>query len=95
MANETFKIVNKICPPVLHDLVERRNNNYNLRYSNILQVPSVKTEHYGRRSFRYAAPVLWNSLPDEFRQAGSFSQFKTLISGWNGKICNCLGCNQT
>ncbi|KAH3697148.1 hypothetical protein DPMN_084636 [Dreissena polymorpha] len=35
---------------------------------------------YGRRSFRYAAPVLWNSLPDEFRQAGSFSPFKTLIS---------------
>ncbi|KAH3689196.1 hypothetical protein DPMN_191835 [Dreissena polymorpha] len=24
----------------------------------IIEVPSVKTEHYGRRSFRYAAPVL-------------------------------------
>ena len=91
MAIETCKILNKSSPPVLTDLVNLRENNmYNFRDNNILQVPQVRTSKYGKSSFRYAAAVLWNSFPDEFRKVNNFNQFKSLISHWNGvdRKCN-------
>ncbi|KAH3808197.1 hypothetical protein DPMN_136549 [Dreissena polymorpha] len=56
-------------------------------------VPAVRTTAYGKNSFKYAAPVLWNSLPDHFRTCSSFGQFKTLISTWSGKDCKCIACD--
>ena len=93
MAIETFKIINKLSPPVLNDLLQKHNTKYNFTYSNLLQIPSVKTTSFGKNSFMYAAPALWNSLPEEFRQANSFSQFKNLVTNWNGKDCHCSYCS--
>ena len=78
MAMETFKILNKMSPPVLSDSVKLRDcTSYNFRYNNILQVPQVRTTKYGKNSFKYAASVLWNSFPDDFRKVSNFNQFKS------------------
>ena len=80
MALETFKILNNMSPPVLSNLVRLRENTvYNFRYNNILQEPRVSTSKFGKKSFSYAAAVLWNSFPDEFRKVSNFIQFKALI----------------
>ena len=85
MSIETFKILNKMSPLVLSDLVKLRDcTSYNFRYNNIVQVPHVRTTKYGKNSFKYAAAVLWNSFPDDFRKVKKFNQFKSLISKWNG-----------
>ena len=85
MAIEVCKSLNEKCPSVLSYLVQKRFSSYNFRYTNILQVPTVKTSLIGKRSFKYAAPVLWNSLPDDFRRCSNFNQFKGLILSWNEK----------
>ena len=86
MAIKTFEILNIIVPPVLSDLVQKRDSKYNFRYSNILQIPQINTTRYGHISFRYADPVLWNSLHDEFRLCSN------IISSWNGLKCKCAAC---
>ena len=92
MALETFKILNNMSPPVLSNLVKLRGNSaYNFN-NNILQVPRVHTTKFGKKSFSYAAAVLGNSFPDEFRKESSFNQFKALISNWNGDGCKCNMC---
>jgi hypothetical protein len=48
MALETYKIVNKLAPVCLHDLVNVKNSKYAFRYSNILDVPQVRTTRYGK-----------------------------------------------
>jgi hypothetical protein len=48
MALETYKIVNKLAPECLHDLVNVTNSKYVFRYSNILDVPQVRTTRYGK-----------------------------------------------
>jgi hypothetical protein len=93
MAIETYKILNGLAPVVLTNLVVKRNSSINFRYSNILQIPRVKTSTYGKQSFRYAAPVLWNSLPEEFRANINYNQFKNLIQSWNGNVCKCSSCS--
>ena len=95
MAIGTFKILNGLAPSVLSDRFIKRENKYNFRYFNILQIPQVRASTQGKKSFRYAAPVLWNSLPGDFRNTVDFNGFKSLISHWNGEICKCAACSAT
>ena len=39
-------------------------------------VPRCRLSTYGCRSFDYAAPTVWNSLPNELRNSDSFDGFK-------------------
>ena len=89
MALETYKIVNKLAPVCLHDLVNVKNSKYAFRYSNILDVPQVRTTRYGKKSFMFAAATLWNDLPNHLRTENSFNHFKSLIQSWNGSVCRC------
>ena len=93
MATETFKILNELSPSVLSDLIIKKETKYSFRYKNILDIPHVRTSRFGKSSFRYAAPVLWNSLPAEIREAGSFQQFRRMLSFWDGGSCKCIACN--
>ena len=92
MALETFKIMNKLSPSCLHSLVHLRNSKYYFRYNNILDIPQVRTSRYGKKTFKFAAATLWNSLPDHFRTENSFSQFKSLMQSWHGTKCCCSAC---
>ena len=92
MALETFKIINQLTPVCLQNMVNVKKSKYSFRYSNIVDIPQVKTTTYGKKSFRYAAAAMWNSLPDHFRTESSFSQFKSLIQSWNGTECRCSAC---
>jgi hypothetical protein len=92
MALETFKIVNKIAPVCLQNLVRVKNSKYSFRYVNVLDVPRVKSTHYGNKSFKFAAATLWNSLPNHFRTENSFSHFQSLIQSRSGSKCHCSAC---
>lgn len=92
VALEVFKILNKQGPSYLHDLVTIKNSSYNFRYTNCAEIPRPRTERYGKNSFRYSAAKLWNSLPDEFRQCSSYSQFSSLIGSWSTPECHCSAC---
>ena len=91
IALETFKIINKKSPLFIQDLVIIKNNSYNFRYTNTAEVPRPITSNYGKRSFRYEAAQLWNSLPNEARIMTSFDQFKKYINRC-GQKCTCSAC---
>ena len=93
MAIECFKIIHDLSPNCLSDLVTIKNSPYSFRYSNILDVPRVRTSTYGKKSFKYASAVLWNELPENFRSESNFTHFKSLMSSWNGKACGCTACS--
>ena len=67
-------------PSYLADLIMPYHPSRNLRSSgtNLLSVPDIRSE-IGRRSFSYAAPKLWNSLPPDLRSC-------TCISTFQGKL---------
>ena len=93
MSIECFKIIHDLSPPCLSNLVSRRESTYSFRYTNILDIPRVRTVTYGKKSFKFAVPLLWNELPEHFRTQTNFLQFKSLISSWNGKVCKCSACS--
>ena len=68
-----YKVVKVVCSNnlmVSYKLYNCRPNDYLM-----LETRSVKTK-YGRRTFEYAGPRLWNALPLELRMMDSIETFK-------------------
>ena len=81
----------KLSSPCLNDLVVLKNTKYSFRYSNIVEIPRLKTTTYGKNSFKYTTAVLWNDIqvPDDFRKIDNFNQFKNILLSWNSNECKC------
>jgi len=73
----TYKALHDLSPVYISEMVQRYHPSRALRSTgqNLLMVPKVRTS-YGKRSFRSAAPALWNDLPPDIRQAESLYIFK-------------------
>src|SRR5437870_3194227 len=73
-----FKTLHHKQPSYLAELLTpRHDTSHNTRSSdspNCLSVPQINSE-CGRRSFLYAAPTIWNSLPDSLLASVSVSSF--------------------
>ena len=81
IAQETYKVINNQSPSYLSELIRFRNSRYPTRNTDIdIYVPRVNQVKFGNRSFKYEAPVLWNSLPNDFRKVENFSIFKELMN---------------
>ena len=79
MALLVFKCLNGVGPSYLSELLVKKPITRNLRSSaddNLLLIPRVRTESFGKRSFKYAAPSVWNSLPQQIRNSQSTDIFK-------------------
>lgn len=63
-------------PCYLKQLIKLTSTAYSLRGTNILSLPKPFTATYGLNSFSYSSVKHWNSLPDHFRKAVDYSEFK-------------------
>ena len=79
MVCEVFKIVNKLSPEYIQDLINIKTSPYNFRGERKADLPRMNTTRYGLRSFRSKAPRIWNSLPNNLRVAESYPQFRRLL----------------
>ena len=93
MACEVYKIVNRLSPEYINDLVNIKSSSYNFRAERQAEIPRVNTTRYGLRSFRSEAARVWNSLPNELRVAESYPQFRRLIRSWDSFGCKCPLCS--
>ena len=74
-----FSFFNNTAPSYISDLLTVYTPSRTLRSSSdsrLLSVPRTNSVTYGERSFSFAAPSLWNSLPRSIRYAQSVSSFK-------------------
>ena len=92
IAVETFKILHKMSPVYLQDLLSYKNSIYSFRYDNLVDVPRVRTTKYGKSSFCYEAAGVWNSLTNDLRKVEDFKEFKRLVNTWSGSSCKCSMC---
>ena len=76
----TFKTIHNQSPTYLHQLLTRLNPSRSLRtrYQNTLVCPLIDSK-IGHRSFSYAAPTIWNSLPGNLRALDSLSSFRSAL----------------
>ena len=58
MALETFKILNKSSPEFIQNIITIKENPYNFRYQNTVDVPRPRTTRYDKNSFSYETATL-------------------------------------
>ena len=77
----TYKSLNGSAPDYINNMLKPYTPSANLRSSSkgLLTIPSVKLVNYGERSFSYAAPKLWNELPEYIRKSENLSILKTRV----------------
>jgi hypothetical protein len=78
----TYKSLNGSAPHYINNMLKPYTPSaVNLRSSSkgLLTIPSVKLVNYGERSFSYAAPKLWNALPEYIRKSETLPIFKTRL----------------
>ena len=77
----TYKALHELAPPYIRNMLQMYHPTRTLRSagSNLLLIPQVRLKTFGRRSFHYAAPTLWNQLPDKLRHCHSISSFKSIL----------------
>ena len=76
-----FKALHDLAPKYLADLLIPYKKDRELRSAAKfnLDKPKTKLKTYGDRSFAYAAPTLWNELPEYFRTITKLETFKTSL----------------
>ena len=73
----TYKTMNNLAPSYLKDLLNVYRPTRTLRSSSqsLLKKTIIYT-NTGRRSFKYSAPEIWNSLPLNIRQSETITSFR-------------------
>ncbi|KAI0216274.1 L-xylulose reductase [Lamellibrachia satsuma] len=76
-----FTALHGLAPGYIRDLVTPYLPTRNLRYADLhlLVVPRYNPEGYGERAFSVSRTTLWNPLPENVRQIGNLTKFKTVL----------------
>ena len=76
----TWKAIKKQAPKYIQQLIKvRQQQNHNLRSNNkvMLESPSpLNKNKHEERAFSFAAPILWNPLPEYVKNAATLFSFK-------------------
>lgn len=87
-----YKSLNGLAPDYLSGLIKEYRPVRALRSSHrsLLHIPKVNGVTYGQRAFSYAAPELWNLIPDIIKSSESIIKFKSALKTYYFKAAyNC------
>ena len=85
LATEMYKVSNGLSPPIVSNIFTQKNcHPYNLR--RLFSRPLVRSVFHGTESISYLGPVIWDILPDSYKNLPNVSVFKTGLKNGNLKI---------
>ena len=90
---EVYKCLNNISPPFTWDYFKQKNTPYHLRNTQLLELSKCRTKTYGLNTTLFKGALLWNKLPNHFKEAKSLIHFKNKIQEWTGRSCTCCICS--
>ena len=88
-----YKVVTKDCPEIVVDMFRPREVGYNLRAKYLLDLPKCKSNNYGVNTMFFKGIILWNNLPNKFKELKNSTIFKKQIRKWKPKTCTCKICS--
>ena len=89
---EVYKCLSNTNPSFLTSLFKRKPIRFNLRTSNLLELPNSNTLTYGLKSITYRGSMAWNNLPDQIKISSDINQFKSRLEKQKFIKCTCHLC---
>lgn len=88
LALEIFKTINKLNPSYMQEIFSQTTNRTSDRLKSNILSRKYKQVKFGRNSLKVLGPILWNSLPNEYKSQTSLFQFRKLIDNWGYPNCS-------
>ena len=60
---------------------------YDLRNNNILRLPKTNTLRYGVEALCFKGSIIWNTVPNRYKNLNSLDKFKQEIKVWKPATC--------
>ncbi len=93
IVTEVYKAINGMSPEYLQNVFVIKANVHDLRdNNNKMKLYKFKTMTYGKRSIKYVAGILWNSINVDLKNEDNVNAFERKIRKWQGPICQCDEC---
>ena len=89
---EIFKSLSNLNPTFMWNIFNKKYIPYSLRTSNLLTLPTTNTKKYGTNSIVFKGSMLWNSLPDSYKNEINIVKFKAKHKDWRCERCTCQLC---
>ena len=89
---EVYKCLSNTNPSFLTNLFKIKPIRFNLRTSNLLELPNSNTLTYGLKSITYRGSMAWNNLPDQIKISSDINQFKSRLGKQKFIKCTCHLC---
>ena len=67
-------------------------NRYNLCGNYLLKLPDTSTCQYGTQALRFKGSLLWNKIPNKYKNLNSLEELKSQIKQWDPTTCGCKVC---
>ena len=87
-----YRTINQINPAYMCEFFVERDMPYNLRTKVLCRLPQAQTNRCRLDSHSLRGSLLWNTLKDEVKRAGTLTKFEISIVKWDGTSCTCLMC---
>ena len=93
LTTEMFKVSNSLSPHILSNIFTQKNcQPYNLRLNSQFFRPLLRSVFHETESISYLGPVIWDILPDSYKNLPSSSVFENRIKKWKPENCPCRLC---
>ena len=78
-----YKSIHYISPPIFK---------YNLRGNYLLKLTDINICRSGTKALYFKRGLLWNNIPNKYRNLNSLEEFRNQIKQWNPTTCSCKIC---
>ena len=90
VAVEMFKFKHRLCPNLISDLFEIKNDE---RSKRVFHRPKVNSVYKGTDSLRSFCPIVWDTMiPEELKCIENLEVFKREVKNWTPENCHCRLC---
>ena len=82
-----FKIKIGCAPDIMKETFEIENRNYNFHHDFLIKRCNIRSVYYGTETAYFIGPKIWNTLPNNCKDATSLKSFKVSLKRWIPENC--------
>ena len=81
-----YTSINNLSPPIMKDFFDFENTRYDLRHKQLLKLPETSTSRYGTEALSFKDGLIWNTVPNKFKNIDNIEDFKKHIKDWKSTV---------
>ena len=75
--------------PIMKYFFDLKNTRYDIRSKQLLKLPETSTSRYGTQALCFKGSLIWNTIPNKFKNIDNIEDFKKHIKDWKPTTCSC------